>query len=362
MIRNIDNDNSDSLLKAVKDLHVDNIRHISSKDNAKGSIVLYFSSEKLAIDAMKTLRGNMGFKSKKLSITYKEISEYSVRLPNVNSDSNLSVTDIRNVVNSFVKDVPITLEEEVIFIQRLTSDEADLIIKALQLKTTLSIEKIQNDDIGVECISVTDSQMQSLIEDLKVKNLKVKSTTLETNRSLCVGFLNIIDANIAKKLYFDKLFETRINDNNPADISYMTAYALEVFGLSQEESVKNLIESLKLDYKAIKADRCAILKVRRHLEVVPQIKKLKSIMLHDTKLSPSRYYPLSSMNTTNVTDYDNFENQDDEKFDKFSLKKLLKDYLHTDPATRYHIAKNAFERHLAGTSSLQLFLFIIYDK
>ncbi len=45
-------------------------------------------------------------------------------------------------------------------------------------------------------------------------------------------------------------------------------------------------------------------------------------------------------------DYETNSSKDLEEFEEFSLKKLLKDYLFTDPSTRYQIAKNFFERKL----------------
>ena len=351
IVRNIDNDNDKELQSVIKGLNIEHIQQLSRTDNAKGSILLHFHSEKLALEAMKVLRNvSGGFKHKRVSVSYKEISEPAIKISNL-AASNCTVMDIKALLESFNITSSITeSQNQIVFIRLLSPVESQHIVTALRARySEISIEEVQNDDIGIECFSLSDSKTQSLMEELKLLNINVKSVSESTNRSLYIGFANIHQANMAKKLYYDKLCKLKGEDNHlaTADISYLTAYALEIFGLSADVSVKSLIESLNLDYKVMKADRCAIVKVKRHLEIVPTMKKLKTVQLGGSKLIPSRYYPLSSMDTSNVTEYDMFENPDDEDFDKFSLRKLLKDYMHTDPATRYHIAKNAFERQLA---------------
>jgi hypothetical protein len=80
------------------------------------------------------------------------------------------------------------------------------------------------------------------------------------------------------------------------------------------------------------------------LQVYPGVKKLKSLRLpdHDAPLSFCRYAPLDP--PLGVTEYD--EQGDDEKFDSTALRTLMADYMSVDPATRFAVAKNAFERSL----------------
>lgn len=353
IIRNIDNDNDKELHNVIKQLStVVHIQQLSRVDNAKGSILLHFQSENSALEAMKVLRNvSGGFQHKRVSVSYKDISEPAIKISNI-AASNCTVTDIKAVLKSLEIAASITEDQnQAVLISLLSPVESQRVVAALRSRyAEISIEEVQNDDIGIECFSMTDSKTQSLVEELKSLNIDVKSVSEITNRSLYIGFANVNQANMAKKLYYDKLCKLKEADAcrpSTADISCITAYALEIFGLSADVSVKSLIESLSLDYKVLKADRCAIVKVKRHLEIVPTMKKLKTVQVDGSNLSPSRYYPLSSMDSSNVTEYDTFENPGDEDFDKFSLRKLLKDYMHTDPATRYHIARNAFERQLA---------------
>jgi len=54
------------------------------------------------------------------------------------------------------------------------------------------------------------------------------------------------------------------------------------------------------------------------------------------------------------------EEDDDEIMENFSLKAVLKDYLDTDPSTRYQIARNAFERSL--TDAVVCYIIFRYNK
>jgi hypothetical protein len=54
------------------------------------------------------------------------------------------------------------------------------------------------------------------------------------------------------------------------------------------------------------------------------------------------------------------ETNDEDFFDKFSVRAVLKDYFHSDPATRYQVAKNAFERALTDAKVISLICLIIY--
>jgi hypothetical protein len=45
-------------------------------------------------------------------------------------------------------------------------------------------------------------------------------------------------------------------------------------------------------------------------------------------------------------DYEELNELTDENFDNFTLQNLLHDYKYADPASRYEVAKNSFERTL----------------
>jgi hypothetical protein len=58
-------------------------------------------------------------------------------------------------------------------------------------------------------------------------------------------------------------------------------------------------------------------------------------------------YNPSSLSVLGDGDDDSSDRVTPEQFDSFSLRAVLKDYLHADPATRYDVAKNAFEQALS---------------
>ncbi len=68
---------------------------------------------------------------------------------------------------------------------------------------------------------------------------------------------------------------------------------------------------------------------------------LKKMSYENVRLRPERYSALTDIGDEN---YD--VEGPDEQFDRDSLKMLLDDYYDADPAIRYQVAKNYFERAL----------------
>lgn len=72
------------------------------------------------------------------------------------------------------------------------------------------------------------------------------------------------------------------------------------------------------------------------------MKKLKAITIDGAKLGVERYYA----NTYEAkSEYDRTSAEDE--FDRMTLRTLLTDYMSSDPAMRFQIAKNMFERTLS---------------
>ncbi len=67
---------------------------------------------------------------------------------------------------------------------------------------------------------------------------------------------------------------------------------------------------------------------------------LKTMQLAGLQLKPEKYRKLER--TMVDPAYDVYG--EDEVFDSVSLRQTMQDYLHVDPAARYQIAKNNFER------------------
>jgi hypothetical protein len=97
--------------------------------------------------------------------------------------------------------------------------------------------------------------------------------------------------------------------------------------------------------------------------VVPGFKFLRNLEIDGVKLKAERYIPL-------VTDFESefdakfdgnmqkVTKSVDEEFDRFSLKTLLADNLASDPAARYQLLQNEFERALHDAKSLNDITFI----
>lgn len=74
---------------------------------------------------------------------------------------------------------------------------------------------------------------------------------------------------------------------------------------------------------------------------MPGMKKLKAIKIAEERLNVSRYY---AEEPERYTEYDSPAVE--EEIDRLSLRALLADHMDSDPASRYKLASNAFERAL----------------
>ena len=70
------------------------------------------------------------------------------------------------------------------------------------------------------------------------------------------------------------------------------------------------------------------------------LKRLKEMVLDGTKLRVARQRDSAEAQTSSRSGYDDFEDTTDASFDGFSLKRLLKDYAHSDPSSRYQIGEH----------------------
>lgn len=82
---------------------------------------------------------------------------------------------------------------------------------------------------------------------------------------------------------------------------------------------------------------------------MPGIRKLRTYKIDGKSIKPVRYNPLDSTpgeeeGEAGDSEFDNYKDQFDVKFDTLALHSVTDDFLAADPATRYQIAKNQFER------------------
>jgi hypothetical protein len=84
-----------------------------------------------------------------------------------------------------------------------------------------------------------------------------------------------------------------------------------------------------ISIKSLRIDRTAIVKFKRHSEVLYGMKQLRGIEVDGQALKVARYHP-----ATIKGDHEIDEDGEDEKFDQYSLRTVMRDYMHSDPATR----------------------------
>ena len=147
-------------------------------------------------------------------------------------------------------------------------------------------------------------------------------------------------------------------------ISALPSFALEVQGLGLEVPAAEVeAAALAGGLSVLRVDRSGILKFRRHLQIVPALRALRLVTLEGATapLRAERFRPPELIGNS-AYDRPGVEGDDDapgggpisdESLDTWSLKHLLKDYMHTDPGLRFQIAKNAFERALVDAKSLK---------
>ena len=174
-------------------------------------------------------------------------------------------------------------------------------------------------------------------------NYELKDVVVCSNVSALVGFDEIKDAVRAQASLQSGSSSFPGNEAHaPSRLSVLPSFSCEITGYSVDKSVQAFDDSFPAGLVGFrKYERKAILKMRRHMHVLPTIVMLKKLDIGGESLNPERYAPMVG---ELPSEYD--REGDVDEFDRFSLKTVLKDYLHADPATRYMIAKNRFERAL----------------
>lgn len=196
-----------------------------------------------------------------------------------------------------------------------------------------------------------------------------KSIAFQTNTNAHISFITVQDAQRALERFNrgDVQLKSAASSSGTAagnlvgaSVSVLPAYVAQVQGLGTDVPVRKLVDHLAADLpaaKVLKADRSALLKFRRNSEVVPGLKQLKATQVSGQNIRAERYRPLQVQGDSA---YDSITNKHEKKqlaFERFNLSVLLKDFMHLDPATRYQIAKNLFQRELFDARVRYLLLF-----
>ena len=133
-------------------------------------------------------------------------------------------------------------------------------------------------------------------------------------------------------------------------LSALPCFTVEVHGLGDEQPASAVEQAVAADgaLQVLRIERTGIVRFRRHRDVVDGVKKLKEV----AAAGPHRFkaLPYRTLVPEASSEYDS--SGPHEAFDKMSLETLLRDNLASDPATRYKVAKNAFDRLVGDGHSL----------
>lgn len=208
---------------------------------------------------------------------------------------------------------------------------------------------------------------ESVINALKNASIDFKSVSTDTNisayvafpdqKSVCSSYLITHNyySGISQALQCQRAFRNREVEGSDswtragrasggvssAELSHYPSYAVEVMGLSPEESAEPVLNAVTNAAQVFRAERMASVKFKKHAHVVPGMKQLRQIEIDGVQLRPERNHPVAHEGDS---EYDT--NGETEFFDREHLKSMMTDYLSAEPAIRYQIARNYFERAL----------------
>lgn len=119
---------------------------------------------------------------------------------------------------------------------------------------------------------------------------------------------------------------------------------LETENLPANKPVSAILDLLKaqnLDKGIVRVDRVALVKVARHRDIVPTMKKLRSIEIDGQKLAVERFLQIP------VPYHSDYEKEGEEEvFDEVAHRFLMESSFESDPARRFQLLRNQFERVL----------------
>ncbi len=367
IIRNVSLNDNDSMKLFESQAGLVRLQHQRRSPDAPADVVVaYFKSENDALKALKVLQSTKLEKHKKMNISYRDFPEPAVKV--ISPNSKLVKADLDELFKAF-RPVSVDISEagNSAVVKLNSPHEVASACNLLNMKARTG--KLQNVSIvesnvfeyGVELDfdgSVSAADITKALTDLKINPTSVSS---KSNGSAVITFLHrqhAIDAH--KEFTKDILSFDDKKSTYPSRVTTFPSYTLEVSGLATDKPASEC-EKVLLDTnigKILKINRTGLIKFKRQMYVWSGIKQLRSLSAKgDLKYQPVRFMPVISAGDE-AYDSEGI----DEEFDKFSLKLLLKDYMSTDPAHRYAVAKNYFERALYDARSLNDISHILEDN
>lgn len=387
------------------------VQHNSRRLKSPDQIIVYFDSESNAYSALQSIRkGGLNKGNRQVAASYRKLSEPVIRISNLPSDTTeaelkefLSFYKPDDVIlspahdssgkrNGFAilnspTDVKLASDSLSRHPFRPDADEQKAparmnyhskfrknehivsVTPAWEYGCDLGFELFLNDKS-----TVTDkASMDAIVTALGGLNqegseVSPQASSIRSNVSAFLAYENMTQVTAAK----DGYVKGKLNigsagvdkDDVPtARVSVVPSSTLQCVGLDANMPMSTLHEAFMEDnmFSPLGYDRKAILKFRKHKEIVPALKALKKLSLggaqQGSKVKVERYRPLDRFGDSEYDEYGN-----EEKFEEWSLKEIMKDYLGADPGLRMAIARNAFDRALVDAKAYKDIQFLLTEN
>lgn len=367
-LRNLDRLDGETIPTVVAghEQGIERIQYLrAGRDLEPSMAVVYFHSEEAAFSALKHISNTL-FAGQRIAATYKESAEPAVLVKNLPADAteaelvsyspnlqherielieNADGTKSARIVVASPRDAPITrtfFQGKIFRGNKISAEVLELNDHAVQIIPT-----------GQDSAELTPAVVAAALQGL----VQPKNISFQTNTNAHIGFVTVQDAQRALERFNrgDVQLKTGTSSSSASgnlvgsSVSVLPSYVVQVKGLPTDVPVRTLTEHLSTALptaKVIKADRSALLKFRRNSEVVPGIKQLKSTPVAGQNIKAERYRPLAIQGDSAYDVLSSSDKKSVLSVDRLNLSVLMKDFMHLDPATRFQIAKNAFEREL----------------
>ena len=341
---------------------------------AANSMAVYFQTEEQAFAALTFLRQNQtGLKgpdgsspaTNKLSAAYVALSVPTVSITGLPADCTEAQV---KALFTILQPLAISIKNGVAQVTLNCPKEVELAILSLNhrpqninkqtcILTVADSGETAGSDLGVTVTLADDAPEDTHASIMAVlqqdKGTSPLSSAERSNVHVFVAFETPAEAVLAHTNYLKNRSAFDFGSKGTAAISrvsVMPAFAVDVGGLGIETSVETVSTNLTAGglIAPIQINRSAILKFRRHQEIVPALKALKN------KVLPGSSLPLTVVRFRDVpnggsSEYDVDASEDAKRiahFNKFSLDAVLTDFMGADPGMRMQIAKSYFERAL----------------
>jgi ribosomal protein S5 len=337
-------------------LHVACVK--TSQDGWMERAVAYFHDRQAALNCMKEIK-DISIDGKKLYVAYREVAQPALLLQ-LPAEANEQVVaellkDFKVVSVDFYADTSsavVVLEDP---------EEAGVALRALHGKQ-LDVRSPQRLSAQLHTIEDTVLHIEATDPDaISPASLQAFFPGAVCAEALCfaagarskVAFRTRYQAVQALQRALSQAVALPGNAQAAARLAQVAIPTLEARGMGAEQSVASLLALLHA-HQVLQTDRVALLKLRRHAHIVPTLKQLKVLQgeaqsaLHGSK--SERYLPHPQLRAlAHDPAYDVAEGA--EVFDQHTQALLQDEHLSAEPAARYQLLRNQFERALSDAKT-----------